>query len=153
MSSDSTSYSSQSSESSASGSLSSTIEITDDHQHTKIVNPDTGFAGLEIVTGNEIEVGADLKQVPANQQQGAEARIVVLNKQVPIPRLAIANGDQTRWMIRAQKDNLDLTAIAALTGTGIACRTAAVTWSLRNLASGNTGIVVTNPAVSRGILR
>jgi hypothetical protein len=40
----------------------------------------------------------------------------------------------------------DLTAIAALTGTGIAVRTAADTWALRTLTAPAAGITVTNPA-------
>jgi len=40
----------------------------------------------------------------------------------------------------------DLAAIAALSGTGIACRTAADTWALRNLAAADAKIVITNPA-------
>lgn len=40
----------------------------------------------------------------------------------------------------------DLTAISALAGTGIACRTAADTWALRNVVdAGSTRVTVTNP--------
>lgn len=45
----------------------------------------------------------------------------------------------------AQPLDADLTAIAALSGTGFPARTAANTWALRTLAGG-TDITVTNPA-------
>lgn len=40
----------------------------------------------------------------------------------------------------------DLTAIEALTGTGILCRTAADTWALRTLMAPAAGLQITNPA-------
>ena len=140
------SESSESSGSSDSVSSSSGVLVTDDHRHTKIVNPDTSLPGLEVIAGNEIQVEAFLKQLNAGTGQGTNARFVVLNGNYAKYRMGIANGPQARWMLDAQAHDLDLTAISALTGTGIACRTAANTWATRNLVSGNTGIVVTNPA-------
>jgi len=140
------SESSDSSGSSDSVSSSSGVLVTDDHRHTKIMNPTNENAGLEIIPGNEIEVGAFLKQLPDGTGQGISAQFVIINANYPIQRLAVANGPQARWMLDAQAHDLDLTAISALSGTGIACRTAADTWATRNLVSGNTGIVVTNPA-------
>lgn len=46
----------------------------------------------------------------------------------------------------AQPLDADLTAIAAFTGTGIAVRTAADTWTQRTLAAPSAGITITNPA-------
>lgn len=40
----------------------------------------------------------------------------------------------------------DLDAIAALTGTGVACRTASDTWALRTLTAPAAGFTITNPA-------
>lgn len=45
-----------------------------------------------------------------------------------------------------QDADADLTAISALSGTGIAVRTAADTWALRSLAAPAAGFSITNPA-------
>jgi hypothetical protein len=46
----------------------------------------------------------------------------------------------------AQPGDNDLTALAGLSGTGIACRTAADTWAVRTLSPPAAGLSISNPA-------
>lgn len=57
-----------------------------------------------------------------------------------------ADAAAMRTTLGAQASDADLTAIAALTGTGIAARTASDTWALRQITSSDGSITITNPA-------
>lgn len=57
----------------------------------------------------------------------------------------IASGDLPDLSSIYQPLDADLTAIAAFSSTGIACRTASNTWAQRTVAAGSSKITVTNP--------
>lgn len=56
-----------------------------------------------------------------------------------------ADAAAVRTTIGAQASDADLTAIAALGGTGIAVRTAADTWAQRQIVSADGSVTITNP--------
>ncbi len=60
--------------------------------------------------------------------------------------MAAADAAAVRTLISAQLSDADLTAIAALSGTGLAVRTAADTWANRQITSANGTVAITNPA-------
>ena len=62
------------------------------------------------------------------------------------PDIATIQSDITALQTGKQDADDDLTAIAALAGTGIAVRTAADTWAQRQIVSADGSVTITNPA-------
>jgi hypothetical protein len=99
-----------------------TIEAVFDSLQTQISNITT-VLGI----ANAAQLAADAAQAAADAAQGT------------------ADGANT-LALAAQPGDADLTAVAALTGTGLAARTAANAWALRSLTAPAAGFTITNPA-------
>ena len=104
----------------------------------------TAVAGKRVIIANR---GAN----PVNIYPAAGAAIGALATNAPV-LLAVNQSVEffarsaTQWEGQiSQPLDADLTAIAALGGTGIAVRTAADTWAQRQIVSADSSVTITNP--------
>jgi len=101
-----------------------------------------------ILWGDDVPGAMGVHEAGAHQSCSLDDEFPALRKTVRgylTPRLLLALGADYYADV-FQPIDADLTAIAALSGTGIAVRTAANAWALRTLQAPAAGLTITNPA-------
>lgn len=132
------------------GFLTSSGWITFNNKQDTLTNPvtGTGIAGQNAEWSGTSTIIGVAKNTAFNQNFETNTANILMDGVVSVGALStIPRADHRHATDTSrQTADADLTAIAALTSTGIAVRTAADTWATRLLSVGSTKVSISNPA-------
>ena len=132
------------------GFLTSSGWVTFNNKQDALTNPvtGTGIAGQNAEWSGTSTIIGVAKNTAFNQNFETNTANILMDGVVSVGSLStIPRADhQHATDTSRQTADTDLTALSALTSTGIAVRTAADTWATRSLSAGSTKVSISNPA-------